>query len=67
MEQQPTSPGRPLTASQQTRLDFARRDLDKARTEDLAALETDSLILLVERLRNRLSDVLDVVDEATTE
>jgi hypothetical protein len=67
MEQQPASLGRPLTASQQTRLDFARRDLDEARTEDLAALETDSLILLVERLRNRLSDVLDVVDEATTE
>lgn len=57
------TPGR-LTASQCTRLDFARRDLEYARSEDLAQLQADGLILLIERLRGRLGDVLDVIEEA---
>lgn len=61
-DEQPPAPG-PLTASQFTRVDFARRDLEYARSEDLAQLEAAGLILLVEKLRGRLSDVLDVIDE----
>lgn len=57
-----TTPGR-LTDSQRTRLDFARRDLDDARSKDLAQLDAARLILLVERLRGRLGDVLHLVDE----
>ncbi len=52
-----------LTASQADRVDFARRDLDCARAQDLATLEHAALILLVERLRLRLDDVLQVIDE----
>lgn len=57
------TPGR-LTHSQQTRLEFARRDLDSARSEDLAQLDAGELILIVERLRARLTDVLALIDEA---
>lgn len=52
-----------LTAAQRTRIDLARKDLDAARAEDLAALSGASLILLVERLRGRLDDVLLICDE----
>lgn len=52
-----------LTDEQLSRLDFARRDLDEARTADLADMSVASLILLVERLRGRLDDVLQLVDE----
>lgn len=62
-EQPPT--GHNLTAPQQTRVEFARRDYEQARSEDLAQLEAANLIILVERLRNRLGDVLAVVDEVT--
>ncbi|MFE2323566.1 hypothetical protein ACFXD5_06530 [Streptomyces sp. NPDC059385] len=51
---------RPLTAAQLAVIDFAKRDLDDARTADLAAMEADALIILVERLRGRLYDVLSV-------
>lgn len=54
-----------LTGPQQAAIYFARRDLEQARAEDLAALDTAGLILLVERLRNRLHSVLQVVDEVT--
>lgn len=63
------NPG-PLTALsdlQRSRIDFARRDLEYARSEDLAQLDAASLILMVERLRGRLGDVLDLVDEAITQ
>jgi hypothetical protein len=52
-----------LTDVQRSRVDFARRDLDYARSEDLAQLPTAGLILLVERLRNRLDDTLQLIDE----
>ncbi|MFF7452080.1 MULTISPECIES: hypothetical protein [unclassified Streptomyces] len=58
-------PKHPLTPAQETRLEFARRTLDYARSEDLAQLDAAGLILLVERLRGRLGDVLEVVDEIT--
>jgi hypothetical protein len=57
-----TAPGR-LTNSQTTRVDYARRDLEYARSEDLAQLPAASLILLVERLRGRLGDMLDLIGE----
>lgn len=63
-DEQPPAPGR-LTASQKTRVEFARHTLESARAEDLAQMEADRLILLVEQLRNRLGDVLSLVDEAT--
>lgn len=53
-----------LTSEQQTRIDFARRDLETARATDLAQLPPAGLILLVERLRRRLDDVLNLVTEA---
>jgi hypothetical protein len=56
------NPGR-LTDLQYTRIDFARRDLEYARSEDLAALDAPGLILIVEKLRGRLSDVLDLIEE----
>ena len=58
------TPGR-LTRSQATRIEFARRDLDDARGEDLAQLPPAGLVRLVERLRLRLHDTLTVVDEIT--
>ncbi|MFF5842094.1 hypothetical protein ACFY74_11575 [Streptomyces massasporeus] len=54
-----------LTDVQRSRIDFARRDLDYARSEDLAQLPTAGLILLIERLRNRLDDTLSLIDEVT--
>lgn len=61
-EQSPPHTG-PLTDTQRTRIDFARRDLEYARAEDLAQLDAAGLILMVERLRGRLCDMLDLVDE----
>lgn len=61
-EQPHPTPG-PLTDHQQTRLDFARRDLNAARTEDLAQLPPDNLILLAEKLRRRLDDTIQLVEE----
>lgn len=54
-----------LTDSQSARLDYARQDLESARSEDLAQLQEDGLILMVEKLRRRLDDVLRVADEVT--
>lgn len=47
------------------RLALARRDLDDARTADLATLSPTELVLMVERLRSSLYDTLLVVDELT--
>ncbi|MFF9690210.1 hypothetical protein [Streptomyces sp. NPDC014623] len=52
-----------LTAAQRAAVDFARQDLAEARSADLAALGEAGLILMVERLRGRLDEVLTVVDE----
>lgn len=56
-----------LTDVQRSRIDFARRDLDYARSEDLAQLPTAGLILLIERLRTRLDDTLQLIDEVAGE
>ncbi|MFF7947040.1 hypothetical protein [Streptomyces griseorubiginosus] len=61
-EHAPTTPGR-LTEGQKTRIEFARHDLDHARSEDLSKLDAAGLILLVERLRGRLGDMLDLIAE----
>lgn len=64
MREQPPTPGHPpLTNLQSARVDFARRDYEFARSEDLAQLDAAGLILLVERLRGRLGDMLDLMDE----
>lgn len=52
-----------LTGSQRTAVDIATRDLADARTADLAALPAPTLILLVERLRGRLDEMISVVEE----
>ncbi|MFI1562221.1 hypothetical protein ACH4ZX_04005 [Streptomyces sp. NPDC020490] len=52
-----------LTDIQRTRVTFAHRDLDFARTAELTNLDQAALILLVERLRGRLDDALQVIDE----
>lgn len=61
-EQPHPTPG-PLTDLQRTRIDFARRDLESARAEDLEQIPPAGLVLLVERLRRRLDDVLNLVGE----
>lgn len=66
MTQQPhPAQGRPLTATQAARFDFARRDLEYARSEDIAQLDAPGLILVVEKLRGRLDDILQLLDEVT--
>lgn len=65
MPEQPPNPGATLTDSQATRVDLARRDLEAVHATDLATLSPAGLILTVERLRTRLHDVLDLVDEVT--
>jgi hypothetical protein len=61
-EQDRTAP-LPLTSLQRARLDFARRDLEAARVEDLAQLPPEDAILLIEKLRSRLDDTLRLVYE----
>ncbi|MEU6597814.1 hypothetical protein [Streptomyces flaveolus] len=61
-EQRRPHPG-PLTDLQRARIDYARRDLEYARAEDLAQLEAAGLILIIERLRGRLDDVLQLIEE----
>ncbi|MEE4489903.1 hypothetical protein [Streptomyces sp. BE230] len=53
----------PLTDPQRTTVEFARRDLTDARAADLATLPAASLILLIERLRSSLDDILSVIEE----
>jgi len=60
---QPASPALALTHLQRDRIDFAHRDYEAARAEDLARLPRAHLILLVERLRGRLGDTLDLMAE----
>jgi hypothetical protein len=64
-EQPDPTQGAPLTPTQATRIEFARSDLDTARTENLARLPPANLILIIERLRGRLDDMLHLVDEVT--
>lgn len=52
-----------LTQVQLSRLALAERDLREARGADLAVLGPAELILLVERLRGSLHDVIRLVDE----
>jgi hypothetical protein len=59
----PTQGGRPLTPTQATLIDYARRDLENSRATDLAQLDYADLILMIERLRKRLDDTLQVIDE----
>ncbi|MEH0543028.1 hypothetical protein QA802_08065 [Streptomyces sp. B21-105] len=66
-EQPHTAPGLALTNLQRDRVTFARRDFESARAEDLAKLPRAHLILLVERMRGRLGDMLDLLDELTPE
>jgi hypothetical protein len=63
MSEQPPTRGASLTPEQLTRVDFARRDLESYKTTNVAQLEPAALILIIERLRNRLDDVLHVIDE----
>ncbi|MFJ6566199.1 hypothetical protein ACIQNU_02175 [Streptomyces sp. NPDC091292] len=62
-DQEDHSAARALTTHQVARLDYARRDLETARAADLATLEPAALILIIERLRARLDDVLQLIDE----
>lgn len=62
-QQAPTPQGIVRTNLQESRVDFARRDLESARAEDLGQLPSDGLILLVERMRGRLDDMLALIDE----
>jgi hypothetical protein len=62
-EQAHTAPGHALTHLQRDRINFADRDYKEARAEDLAKLPRARLILLVERMRGRLGDMLDLMEE----
>ena len=57
----------PLTDLQRARIDYAGRDLEYTRAEDLAQLDAAGLILMIERLRSRLDDMLCLVGEVTGE
>jgi hypothetical protein len=64
MHEQPSEPERPpLTDMQSARRDYARRDYEAARAADLAQLDAAGLILLIEHLRGRLGDTLNLLDE----
>jgi hypothetical protein len=63
MHEDPSPPAARLTDLQKARLDYARRELEAYRAEDLAQLEPASLVLIVERLRIRLYETLELVDE----
>ncbi|MFL1904740.1 hypothetical protein ACJWDR_37405 [Streptomyces tauricus] len=52
-----------LTDMQRSRIDFARRDLEAARSEDLAQLPHAGLIIQITHLIGRLDDLLHLVDE----
>lgn len=66
MTEQPNpAPGRPLTPAQASRTDFARQGLEEARAAELATLEGHRLILIIERLKDNLDDMLHLVDEIT--
>ncbi|RPE40292.1 hypothetical protein EDD90_3328 [Streptomyces sp. Ag109_O5-1] len=66
-DEQPHPPAGPLTDLQCARVERVRRDLERTRADDLTQLDADGLILLVERLRGCLVDVLEVVDEVLEE
>jgi hypothetical protein len=60
-------PARPqLTPQQRSRLAGAREDLATARTTDLLSLTPASTILLIERLRSRLDDMIRLINETHT-
>lgn len=59
----PTTGTLNLTPAQTARLDYARRQLDSTRAEDLTQLDDAGLILIIEGLRRRLDDTLQLVDE----
>lgn len=64
MTEQPNpTQGRPLTPTQATIIDYARRELETSRATNLAQLDAAELILIIERLRQRLDDTLQVIDE----
>ncbi|TVZ96539.1 hypothetical protein [Streptomyces sp. BK340] len=63
-EQSRPHPG-PLTDLQRARIDYATRDLEYARAEDLAQIDPAGLVLIIERLRTRLDDMLQLIDETT--
>ncbi|MEV6673648.1 hypothetical protein [Streptomyces sp. NPDC051162] len=52
-----------MTREQGTRLFLASHDLEEARAADLAELDVMSLIVLVERLRGSLDDIIRLVAE----
>jgi hypothetical protein len=56
-----TAPRVLLTDNERVRLSQAASDLDEARCEDLAALDTAGLIRMVERLRGSLDDVVHLL------
>ncbi|WP_405615248.1 hypothetical protein [Streptomyces sp. NBC_01508] len=51
-----------LTDAQSIAVEFAREDLNAARAANLAELSDASLILMVERLRGRLDDMLRLIE-----
>jgi hypothetical protein len=55
-----------LSGVHDARTDFARRDLAGARAVLLAPVDAAGLILVIERLRTRLDDILALVDEITS-
>lgn len=55
----------PLTNTQQSRIEYAHRDQEQVRAEDLTRLSDAALILLIERLRIRMDDMLQLINEIT--
>ena len=65
-DEQPHSSAGPLTDLHKARIDFARRDLEAARSTDLSATPPASLMLLITRLCTRLEDMIALHGEAVS-
>ncbi|MFF0140492.1 hypothetical protein ACFYRN_29010 [Streptomyces sp. NPDC005227] len=63
-EPEPPTPGRPqLSDWQLSRLDYARRDLESIRSQDLEEVPPSGLVLMVATLTRRLEDSLAIHTE----
>ncbi|MFB7285414.1 hypothetical protein [Actinacidiphila glaucinigra] len=63
----PHAAANPMCSARRARLSLARQDLDSARDAKLDSMDVAGLVLLVERLRGSLDDVIRLVDEVTSE
>ncbi|MEV7389647.1 hypothetical protein [Streptomyces sp. NPDC091215] len=61
--EQPQPARGPLTDLQHDRITYARHDLNDVRAENLGNHDAAGLIFIIERLRSRLHDMIDLAEE----